>query len=72
MSRKTIRRHAAAGLTALVALPKHGHAVDDTCWWQGPRAMACYFLIYTEDRVKPEDVPRVWIDLLDPKWKAAW
>jgi len=29
-----------------------------------------YFLIYNKDKVKPEDVPRSWTDLLDPKWKG--
>ena len=29
-----------------------------------------YFLIYNKDKVKPEDVPRAWTDLLDPKWKG--
>src|ERR1700755_2550286 len=27
---------------------------------------ARYLLIYNKDRVKPEDVPRAWTDLLDP------
>ena len=31
---------------------------------------ARYFLIYNKDKVKPEDVPRAWTDLLDPKWKG--
>jgi len=31
---------------------------------------ARYFLIYNKDRVKLEDVPRAWTDLLDPKWKG--
>jgi iron(III) transport system substrate-binding protein len=31
---------------------------------------ARYFLIYNKDRVKPEDAPRAWTDLLDPKWKG--
>jgi iron(III) transport system substrate-binding protein len=29
-----------------------------------------YFLIYNTDKVKPEDAPRAWTDLLDPKWKG--
>ncbi|HEY0425615.1 MAG TPA: extracellular solute-binding protein [Rhodopila sp.] len=29
-----------------------------------------YFLIYNKDKVKPEDAPRAWTDLLDPKWKG--
>src|ERR1700761_7205714 len=31
---------------------------------------ARYFLVYNTDHVKPEDVPRAWTDLLDPKWKG--
>ena len=31
---------------------------------------ARYFLIYNKDKVSPEDVPRAWTDLLDPKWKG--
>ncbi len=31
---------------------------------------ARYFLIYNKDKVKPQDVPRAWTDLLDPKWKG--
>jgi len=29
-----------------------------------------YFLIYNKDKVKPEEAPRAWTDLLDPKWKG--
>ena len=31
---------------------------------------ARYFIIYNKDKVKPEDAPRSWTDLLDPKWKG--
>jgi iron(III) transport system substrate-binding protein len=31
---------------------------------------ARYFLIYNTDKVKPEDAPRAWTDLLNPKWKG--
>jgi len=31
---------------------------------------ARYFLVYNTDHVKPEDAPRAWTDLLDPKWKG--
>jgi iron(III) transport system substrate-binding protein len=31
---------------------------------------ARYFIIYNKDKVKPEDVPRAWTDLLDLKWKG--
>ena len=29
-----------------------------------------YFLIYNTNFVKPEDAPKTWTDLLDPKWKG--
>jgi iron(III) transport system substrate-binding protein len=29
-----------------------------------------YFLIYNKDKVKAEDAPKTWTDLLDPKWKG--
>jgi iron(III) transport system substrate-binding protein len=29
-----------------------------------------YFLIYNTNFVKPEDAPKNWTDLLDPKWKG--
>jgi iron(III) transport system substrate-binding protein len=29
-----------------------------------------YFLIYNQDLVKPEDAPKSWLDLLDPRWKG--
>lgn len=31
---------------------------------------ARYFLIYNTDKVKPEEAPKSWPDLLDPKWKG--
>lgn len=31
---------------------------------------ARYFIIYNTDKVSPEDAPRAWTDLLDPKWKG--
>lgn len=31
---------------------------------------ARYFIIYNKDKVKPEDAPKAWTDLLDPKWKG--
>jgi iron(III) transport system substrate-binding protein len=31
---------------------------------------ARYFLIYNKNLVKPEDAPKAWTDLLDPKWKG--
>lgn len=29
-----------------------------------------YFLVYNKDLVKPEDAPKTWLDLLDPRWKG--
>ena len=29
-----------------------------------------YFLIYNTDKVKPEEAPKAWTDLLDPTWKG--
>jgi iron(III) transport system substrate-binding protein len=29
-----------------------------------------YFLIYNKEQVKPEDAPRSWPDLLNPRWKG--
>lgn len=29
-----------------------------------------YFITYNKSLVKPEDVPKAWTDLLDPKWKG--
>ena len=29
-----------------------------------------YFIIYNKDKVAPEDVPKSWLDLLNPKWKG--
>lgn len=31
---------------------------------------ARYFLIYNTDKVKPEEAPKSWTDLLDPRWKG--
>ena len=29
-----------------------------------------YFIMYNTDKVKPQDAPRKWTDLLDPRWKG--
>jgi iron(III) transport system substrate-binding protein len=29
-----------------------------------------YFLIYNKDKIAPEDAPKSWLDLLNPKWKG--
>lgn len=34
-----------------------------------PSAMIGHLLIYNSAKVKPEDAPVAWTDLLDPKWK---
>jgi iron(III) transport system substrate-binding protein len=35
-----------------------------------PSAMIGQLLIYNSAKVKPEDAPKTWTDLLDPKWKG--
>jgi iron(III) transport system substrate-binding protein len=54
--------NAAALLPAFKALSDPGYSYVTNA--------ARYFLIYNKDKVKPEDVPRAWTDLLDPKWKG--
>lgn len=34
-----------------------------------PSAMIGHLLIYNSAKVKPEDAPKAWTDLLNPKWK---
>jgi iron(III) transport system substrate-binding protein len=34
-----------------------------------PSAMIAHLMIYNSAKVKPEDAPKSWTDLLDPKWK---
>jgi iron(III) transport system substrate-binding protein len=55
-------RNAAALLPPFAALSDPGFSYVTNA--------ARYFLIYNKDKVKPEDVPRAWTDLLDPKWKG--
>ena len=54
--------NAAALLPAFKALSDPGYSYITNA--------ARYFLIYNKDKVKPEDAPRAWTDLLDPKWKG--
>lgn len=35
-----------------------------------PTSSTLMLMIYNTQRVKPEDAPRAWTDLLDPKWKG--
>lgn len=35
-----------------------------------PSAATSHLLIYNSAAVKPEDAPKAWTDLLDPKWKG--
>lgn len=43
-------------------------AASDPGWYYVSNA-GRYFIIYNTDRVKAEDAPKSWPDLLDPKWK---
>ncbi|WP_019122585.1 extracellular solute-binding protein [Brevibacillus massiliensis] len=49
---------------------KDGIKVRDKDWnWVGVEVFALGF-VYNTDLVKPEDAPKTWDDLLDPKWKG--
>jgi iron(III) transport system substrate-binding protein len=52
----------AAGL-----LPAAAATVDPGFYY--PSAMIGHLIIYNSAKVKPEDAPKAWTDLLDPKWK---
>src|SRR5580658_2597530 len=48
-------------------LPAAKATVDPGFYY--PSAMVAHLIIYNSAKVKPEDAPRAWTDLLDPKWK---
>jgi iron(III) transport system substrate-binding protein len=49
---------------------KNGIKIRDEEWkWVGAEVFVLGF-IYNTDLVKPEDLPKTWDDLLDPKWKG--
>jgi iron(III) transport system substrate-binding protein len=54
--------NAAALLPAFTALSDPGYSYITNA--------VRYFLIYNKDKVRPEDAPKAWTDLLDPKWKG--
>ena len=64
--RQELTEYTPANATALLAPFK---ALSDPGFSYVTNA-ARYFIIYNKDKVKPEDVPRSWTDLLDPKWKG--
>jgi iron(III) transport system substrate-binding protein len=35
-----------------------------------PTSATAHLLIYNSQRIKPEDAPKTWPDLLDPRWKG--
>jgi len=35
-----------------------------------PSALSAHLLIYNQAKVRPEDAPKAWTDLLDPRWKG--
>lgn len=35
-----------------------------------PSSATAHLLIYNKQKVKPEDAPKSWTDMLDPKWKG--
>jgi iron(III) transport system substrate-binding protein len=54
--------HAGALLPAFQALSDPGYSYVTNA--------ARYLLIYNKEKMKPEDAPRAWTDLLDPRWKG--
>lgn len=44
-------------------------ALSDPGWWYVTNASR-YFLLYNTDKIKPEDAPKKWTDLLLPKYKG--
>jgi iron(III) transport system substrate-binding protein len=48
-------------------LPAAKATVDPGFYY--PSALIGHLLIYNSAKVKSEDAPRTWLDLLDPKWK---
>ncbi|UFJ40850.1 extracellular solute-binding protein [Brevibacillus humidisoli] len=49
---------------------QNGIQIRDKDWkWVGAEVFVLGF-IYNTDLVKPEDLPKTWDDLLDPKWKG--
>lgn len=53
------------GVDALLPAAK---ATEDPGFYY-PSAMIGHLLIYNSAKVKPDDAPKAWTDLLDPKWK---
>jgi iron(III) transport system substrate-binding protein len=49
-------------------LPAAKATVDPGFYY--PSALIGHLLIYNSAKVKPEDAPRMWLDLLDLKWKG--
>lgn len=44
-------------------------AMSDPGWWYVTNASR-YFILYNTDKIKPEEAPKKWIDLLNPKYKG--
>ena len=63
--RKALADYVPAGADGL--LPAAKATVDPGFYY--PSAMIGHMIIYNSAKVKPEDAPRAWTDLLDPKWK---
>lgn len=57
------RPEGAAGLSEAAAA-----SVDPGFYY--PSALIGHLLIYNSAKVKAEDAPKTWLDLLDPKWKG--
>lgn len=53
--------------TLLSRLPE-GFAPTDNAWT--PITMRARVIVYAKDRIKPEDAPKTYADLADPKWRG--
>lgn len=60
-------------LLAPVSSPAHANLIPEAVAahreWAGPRVYL-FVQAYNTARVKPEEVPHAWRDLLDPRWKG--
>lgn len=64
--RKQLMNYAPESAAGLVPAFKD---LSDPGWWYVTNASR-YFLMYNTDKIKPEDAPKKWTDLLQPKWKG--
>jgi iron(III) transport system substrate-binding protein len=64
--RNALAQYTPAGAATL--LPAFNSVADPGYYY--PDSATVHLLIYNKLKVKPEDAPKSWTDLLDPKWKG--